>query len=677
MKINIAYLLTILLILFLLTSIVCEQPTKPDELPPDVSITFPIDGSVLNSPITIKVEVSDNSVIQNVFFLIDGIIIGSDNSYPYELFWNVAFWADGADHSILAKATDRAGNAGQSDIILVTVTRDAMVLPVLLSPMNEKIITDTDQLSFCWHTLPEAAEYDISISSNTDFSDIEYSATIADTAITAQLPQGWHYWKVRAKNGYDLRSGWSAIHKFKIDGPLPPGLISPAHNCVLTNLNPISFLWHSSPNAINYELVMSSDSHFEDIDYSCIVPDTFITSIPVINRIYYWKVRGKNSVDLWGEWSSVNKFNIGTTFVNYFGGPNTDRGYSVHQTLDGGYIIAGNTDSFGYGDSDAWLIKINAIGEEQWNYTYGGSYFDEIEVIHPTTDGGFILGGYSQSDQNDNEFWILKTNAYGAELWHKTYGGLGAYCHSVQETLDGGYISIGHAVQESTGPASDLWLVKLDDRGAKIWDKFFGGSSGDVGYSVQQTLDGGYICTGGMYRSDVDVCLIKTDKNGLELWTRIFDFSNDDKGYSVRQTLDGGFIIIGATKRSLVDYDVLLLKTDLDGIEQWHKTFGGANNDKGFSVDLTFDDGYIMTGFTTTSDLSDLDGKDLWLIKTDINGELLWSETFGGAKEDEGRSVQRTFDGGYVITGSTKSFGAGEYDIWVIKTDSDGKTVDF
>ncbi|MBN1155018.1 hypothetical protein JXB12_08900, partial [candidate division KSB1 bacterium] len=657
MRRKMKYIPKLILILIVMITIACDQPTSPDELPPEVIITFPIDGSVINSSTRIKVEVSDNSKIQHVSFLIDGVIIGVDNSYPYEVNWNVAFWADGNTHSILAKATDKAGNVGQSDILLVTITKEAMVLPVLLSPLNEKIITDTDHVSFTWYSLPDAVEYDISISSDMDFSDIEYSATTADTSIAAKLTQGRHYWEVRGKNIHNLWSDWSEIHNFKIDGPLPPALISPAHNCVINDLNPVSFSWHSSPYSIQYDLVISRDAYFSYIDYSSTAKDTFTTSISMMSGSYYWRVRGQNSIGFWGEWSMINRLNIGSTFVRFYGGQGIEKGYSIQQTIDGGYILAGGTDSYGFGDRDAWLLKINAIGEEQWSYSYGGNYFDEAAVVHQTTDGGFILGGYSQSYQNNNEFWILKTNEYGTELWHKSYGGLGAYCYSIRETTDGGYISIGHAVQESTGPASDIWFVKVNSDGERVWDKFFGGTNGDAGYAVEQTLDGGYICTGGMYRSDMDLFLIKTDENGIEQWSKIFDYSNSDKGYSVQQNPDGGYIIVGSAKRSLTDDDVLLLKTDLNGDEQWHKTFGGTGNDIGYSIDQTSEGGYIITGFKSSSEMSDLSEKDILLIKTDINGKLQWSKTFGGPNEDEGRSVHSTFDGGYVITGSTKSYG--------------------
>ena len=200
----------------------------------------------------------------------------------------------------------------------------------------------------------------------------------------------------------------------------------------------------------------------------------------------------------------------------------------------------------------------------------------------------------------------------------------------------------------------------------------FGGSGVDMGRSVQQTTDGGYIITGytNSYGNGGDVWLIKTDSQGNEEWNQTFGGSGVDMGRSVQQTTDGGYIITGSTG-CWDNCDVLLIKTDSQGNEEWNQTFGGGDYDRGYSVEQTTDGGYIITGWT----LSYGNGVDVWLIKTDSNGNEQWNQTFGGSEYDEGYSVQQTTDGGYIITGHTSSYGNGNYDIWLIKTDSQGNSV--
>ncbi len=258
-------------------------------------------------------------------------------------------------------------------------------------------------------------------------------------------------------------------------------------------------------------------------------------------------------------------------------------------------------------------------------------------------------------------------------LWTRIYGGEESDAgYAVEQTSDSGFIVTGSTVSYGAGDG-DVWLIKMDENGRMVWDKTFGGSSGDGGFSVQQTADRGYIIvgfTGSFGGNYADVYLIKTDENGEEIWSNTFDRGNFDWGQSVQQTSDGGYIIAGRTRPiSEENYDVLLIKTDESGSEIWSKTFGGLYEDQGSMVQQTSDSGYIIVGDTKLYSGSN---SDVWLIKADVDGNEEWNKTFGGTLRDGGNSVQKTIDGGYIIAGRTWSFGAGMHDVWLIKTDAYG-----
>jgi PKD repeat protein len=360
-----------------------------------------------------------------------------------------------------------------------------------------------------------------------------------------------------------------------------------------------------------------------------------------------------------------------------FGGSNIDVGYDSKQTSDGGYIITGYTRSYGAAGHNIWLIRTDSSGSELWNRTFGGGSDDEAESVEQTTDGGYIIAGWTKSiGSGMKDLWLIKTDSSGYGLWNKTFGGAnddGATC--VQQTTDGGYITTGYTSSYGSGSV-DVWLIKVSSLGNQEWSKTLGGSSSDGAWYVQQTSDGGYIITGWTFSQGPgyvgNVWLVKTDGLGNQQWNKAFGGEDADRGYWVQQTTDGGYIITGYTSSFGAGLDdALLIKTDASGNEEWNYTFGGTGRDYGNSVQQTNEGGYIIAGYTLSYGAG---SEDVWIIKTDSSGNKLWDKTCGGKYSDVGNSVQQTTDEGYIVSGYTLSFGAGVHDVWLIKLEGAGVT---
>jgi predicted secreted protein len=346
-----------------------------------------------------------------------------------------------------------------------------------------------------------------------------------------------------------------------------------------------------------------------------------------------------------------------------FGGSNGDYTRSVQQISDGGYILTGYTYSYGAGSSDFWLIKTDKNGNELWNKTFGGPHYDFGISGFQSSDEDYILVGSTYSYRSGNsDAWLIKTDSNGNELWNKTFGGEGHECaYSIQQISDGGYILSG----EKDG---DAWFIKTDVNGNEIWNKTLGGWASDRAWSAQQTTDGGYIIAGYTYSyvtGSGDVWLIKTDENGNEIWDKTFGGIKID-GYAtfVHQISDGYILASHTQSYGSGGDDAWLIKTDANGNEMWNKTFGGGNDEAFWSFQQTYDSGYILAGYTNSYGAG---SSDFWLIKTDENGNEIWSKTFGGESWDRAYSVQQTSDGSYILAGDTETYGAGGSDAWLIK----------
>jgi len=372
--------------------------------------------------------------------------------------------------------------------------------------------------------------------------------------------------------------------------------------------------------------------------------------------------------------SSPITLTVSPGFMKTYGSTLNEMAFSVKQTSDGGFILAGYTAALG--DAHVFLLKTDVKGNIEWETAFGGSSIEIANSVCQTSDGGYVLTGSSSS--SNYQLLLMKVDAEGNQIWSQRYGGNDFdEGNSVQQTSDGGYIIIGEADFNGHHYRGNAWLIKTDVNGIIEWDKKFGGSLNDTGNAVQQTIDGGYIIIGSTESNAVggyrDAWLIKTNESGYEEWSKVFGDSNDDRGLAIAISQEGGYAITGHTLQQS-DQQAWLVKVDVEGLLEWDVVISGGVYDMGRSINQTTDLGYIITGTTTASSISH---QNLWLLKFSGNGSLLWDKIYGGDLNDDGYSVQQTGNGGYVVGGVTESYGNGMADVWLIKTDSQGITTHF
>ncbi|MBK9402340.1 MAG: hypothetical protein IPN36_16300, partial [Bacteroidetes bacterium] len=397
----------------------------------------------------------------------------------------------------------------------------------------------------------------------------------------------------------------------------------------------------------------------------------------------------------------------------------------MKQTSDGGYILggtsvsnfSGNKTENCIGGNDYWIVKTDSIGNIQWQNTIGGILNDNLTSVMQTADGGFILGGYSESyifgDKTENclgdfDYWIVKTDSLGNIQWQNTIGGiLEDELFALQQTADGGYILGGKSRSDISGDKTensqggyDYWIVKTDSIGNIQWQNTIGGSINDELNSIHQTADGGFILGGfsgsGISGDKTENCLggydywiVKTDSQGNIQWQNTLGGSVNDFMYSVRQTADGGYVLGGNSNSNISGDksenclgfdDFWIVKTDVAGNIEWQNTIGGSFIDWMSSVQQTNDGGYILSGSSasnisvdkTENSLGDI---DYWVVKLDTAGYIQWQNTIGGSNADRLTSVLETTDGAYVLGGWSWSDISGDKtencyvleDFWVVK----------
>lgn len=360
-----------------------------------------------------------------------------------------------------------------------------------------------------------------------------------------------------------------------------------------------------------------------------------------------------------------------------------ERVYDIKATDDGNFIIAGNYCG-ATSMADILLVKMNGDGDFLWTQTYGGSLDDIGMGVQQTSDGGYIITGATKSyGAGNNDVFLLKTDTSGDSLWMKTYGGVnGDGCWSVEHMPDGGYFMAAGTESFGAGDA-DIWLIRTDANGDTLWTKTYGGSGNDANWPEEDEWtiveglytpdDNGFIVasyTNSFGDGDYDMWLLKTDAAGDTLWTNFYGGPKDELGYFIglQQTNDGGYVMATTTYSfglgSPNSENAYLIKTDASGKELWTQVYGGIHAEQAYAVQHTLDGGFFITAMTTSFGMGAI---DCYFIRTDSEGNALWTKTVGGAMSEICYKSLPTQDGCYLSVGATWSFGAGEEDCYIVK----------
>jgi hypothetical protein len=320
---------------------------------------------------------------------------------------------------------------------------------------------------------------------------------------------------------------------------------------------------------------------------------------------------------------------------------------------------------------------LRAQPDTLWTRTYGGRDFERGHAIVRTQDGGYIIGGYTTSfGAGGRDVYLVRTDSDGDTIWTRTYGGSDSdVANAVVNTSDGGFLAVGYTYSYGLG-GRNAYLVRTDPHGDTLWTKTYGGNDLDDGRAVVRTPDDGFAIVGGSYSygpGPAAVWMLRIDSDGDTLWMKTYGGTDIDFGESVVATPDNGFFIVGRTySYGVGSADVYLIRTDAQGNIIWTRAYGGGGWDSGFSVAETSEGSYIVTGATESFGAI---YENVYLLSVDPDGDTLWTRMYGGNHDDRGNAIVETYDRGYLITGWTYSFGEGECSVYLIRTDRNGATL--
>ena len=358
-----------------------------------------------------------------------------------------------------------------------------------------------------------------------------------------------------------------------------------------------------------------------------------------------------------------------------FGGRGTDGANNTLLVSDGGYLMVGYTDAYGYGKNDVQIIKTDPYGSKEWSRVYGGKKDDYGWAVTESFDSGFVIAGETFSfGRGQNDIYVIKLDSLGNKIWDNSFGGLAQEVgYAISKHDDGGYLIVGQTKSYGKG-SSDGIILKINSQGQKEWEKHYGGKGLDYFNSILKDDKNNYLITGSS-RSSAEggsqAWIVNIDTDGYIIWENTYGNTGDNAFNMMKKVPEVGYIAIGTSSSffSKGKSDVLMMQVDSMGNKQWLNYFGGKDNDFGYAITRSSDAGYAIVGETASYG----NGKnDIWIIKTDRFGKKLWDSYLGGSGFDSGRSIDQTVDGGYIISG-TSTISNLSFDAILIKTDTEGR----
>jgi hypothetical protein len=357
-----------------------------------------------------------------------------------------------------------------------------------------------------------------------------------------------------------------------------------------------------------------------------------------------------------------------TLWTKKIGGTGIDVGNEIIQTSDGGFIIAGYTTSFGAGQRDAFLVKLDSLGNVLWQKTYGTNLLEQAYSVKETYDGGLIISAFIYAATSN--LFLIKTNQNGDTLWTKNIGLSGNdYGTNIQLTDDGGFLVVGYTDSNISNGDRDVWLLKLDSTGTLLWSRTYGGTDADEGFKLLKLSEGSLLISGysqSFSSGDRDGWIVKVDSSGNFIWSKSYGSGSYDEFTSAAEDENGNLYFTGTTESSN-NRDLWIVKTDSGGNHLLTKTYGGAQWEWGHDIKKTNGGNFIVTGFNQTNS-SGL--RQLWILKVDQQGDTLWTKLIGSPNGSEGYSIIQTPGNGFAVTGVASSSGSGP-DVWVIRLKSE------
>lgn len=637
---------------------------------------MPLDSSLVSEITSILGQASDDDSVKYVELYIDSVSTGDiDTIAPYVFPWNTTELLDSSIHVLELYAEDQSGNGMKSDPIQVIVD-NSLSKP---EPSEIKSISYSKtvmEILFNRSLEPDFSHYEIlnSLSEEGLKNSLGIYTDINDTLIEVEsfnpIDSVWYWLKISDVYGYST----TGPSYFVLDNPPEPVSLSP----IIFNNNSFDFSW-SICDETDFEFY----SIYESLDENMLFENKIYESNQrgiigllyqsfEMNQYYHYQIE---VTDYWGlkSRSNIQKGTSWYLFDNQYGQGSYDYGRSILQTADGGYISAGNTSTLGNQNGDVLLLKIDESGIEQWIHSLTFSPSDRANMVLESSESGYIIIGNTISPLNESkDILVLKTNQSGHVEWFNRYGSNeDQEGHYILSLTNGGYIICGQSIDENTG-FNMLYLLKIDSDGSEVWEQTFGGNREDHGYSIIESNDGSFLITGMTENSgdmSGDAWLLKVDLDGNEIWQHTYGGTGVDLSRSLVNTGDGYIMVGNTSSYGSGNNDVFVIKVNLEGTQEWSNTYGGGGTDIGRAIIKTNDGSFVIAGYTDS--FGENSGFNVWLLKIDSLGNLLWDKTFGGDGNDRALSVNQSLDGGLVLTGFSNSIDSAS-DILIIKTDDKG-----